>query len=195
MSGHVSTPGTSDARRVVVGASVVFALLLTAGGLLITWARHIHPLSLFSDVDLAPRLFAGTCIGALAAAVCVLVVWRVPRLARLRRLADHAVDGIEPRWHTIVIVALAAGVGEEFFFRGALEPAIGRWFSSLAFITLHGAFRLREPGVAAFAVFLFGASTGLSALNAWKGLEGAMAAHAAYDVVMFAWLARPRAAQ
>jgi membrane protease YdiL (CAAX protease family) len=57
-------------------------------------------------------------------------------------------------------------------------------------MALHGAFRLRDRGVAAFAAFLFLASTGLSGINAWQGLEAAMAAHAAYDLVMFAWLSR-----
>ena len=179
----------------VVGASFIFALLLIAGGLLILWARHTHPLSLFNDVEITSRLLIGTCIGALAAAVCALVVWRLPRLVRLRQLADQAVDGIEPRWHTIVVVSLVAGISEEFFFRGALEPAIGPWFSSLAFIALHGAFKVRDRGALVFAAFLFGASIGLSALNAWKGLECAMAAHTAYDLVMFAWLARPRRAR
>ena len=192
---HPSTPGTSDARRVVVGASLVFALLLVAGGLLILWGRHVDPRSLFSGVDLTSRLLIGTGIGALAAALCALVVWRVPRLVRLRRLADQAVEGIEPRWHTIVIVSLLAGISEEFFFRGVLESVINSWFCTLAFVLLHGGFKVRDRGAIVFFLFLVGASTGLSALNAWKGLECAMAAHTAYDLVMFTWLARPRTAR
>jgi membrane protease YdiL (CAAX protease family) len=185
-----STPGTADARRVVVGATLVFAVLLMAVGSLILWARHIHILSLFPMPGLAERLLVGAAIGAAAAAVCALVVGRAPGLAHLKRLAEHAVEGLEPRWHTMLVVALAAGISEEFFFRGVLEPVIGRWFSTLGFIAVHGALRVRDRGAVPFAVFLFLASTGLSALNAWKGLEAAMAAHAAYDLAVFAWLAR-----
>jgi membrane protease YdiL (CAAX protease family) len=41
-----------------------------------------------------------------------------------------------------------------------------------------------------FASFLFAASMGLSAINRRQGLECAMAAHAAYDFAMLAWLSR-----
>jgi hypothetical protein len=39
-----------------------------------------------------------------------------------------------------------------------------------------------------FAAFLYASSIGLSALNAWQGLEAATAAHACYDLVMLLWL-------
>jgi membrane protease YdiL (CAAX protease family) len=186
----MSTPETGDARRVVVGASLVFAVLLVAGGALILWVRDVTLASMFNTDDRGRRIAIGAGTGVLAALSCAVIVYRVPALARLRRLAEHAIDGIEPGWHTVAIVSLAAGISEEFFFRGALEPVVGSWLASLAFMALHGAFRLRDRGVAAFAAFLFLASTGLSAVNAWKGLEAAMAAHAAYDAVMFAWLAK-----
>jgi len=187
---NASTSGTHDARRVVVGATVAFAALLVVGGWLILWARDRTILSPFSASHPGSRLLIGAAVGVAAAAVCAFIVRWVPQLERLRRLAEHATEGIEPRWHTMLAVAIAAGVSEEFFFRGALEPAIGAWFSGLAFVVLHGAIRLRERGTAAFAVFLFGASMGLSALNRWQGLEAAMAAHTTYDLTMLAWLAR-----
>jgi membrane protease YdiL (CAAX protease family) len=187
---NASTPGTHDARRVVVGATVAFAALLVVGGWLILWARDRSLLSVFAASNLESRLVIGAVVGVAAAAVCAVIVRWVPQLERLRRLAEHATEGIEPRWHTMLAVATAAGVSEEFFFRGALEPAIGAWLSGLAFVVLHGAIRLRDPGTAAFAVFLFGASMGLSALNRWQGLEAAMAAHTAYDLAMLAWLSR-----
>jgi membrane protease YdiL (CAAX protease family) len=122
---RASTPGTADARRVVVGATLVFAVALIGGGLVILWARKLAIFSVFNPVDLTLRGFIGAGIGALTAGICALVVARLPGFANLRRLAEHAVEGIEPRWHTMLVVALAAGVSEEFFFRGVLEPVIG----------------------------------------------------------------------
>jgi membrane protease YdiL (CAAX protease family) len=98
------------------------------------------------------------------------------------------VEGIEPRWHTILVVALAAGVGEEIFFRGALDPVAGRWITGLAFVAVHGALRIRSRNRLMFAVFLYAASAGLSGLYRWQGLECAIAAHASYDLVMLIWL-------
>lgn len=183
-----ATPGTRDARRVLVGATVAFAALLVIGGMLILWARGRDLDSLFESPRLWQRTAIGASIGSMAAVVCALIVKSLPGLARLRSLAEHAVEGIEPRWHTMLIIAVSAGVSEEFFFRGALEPVIGPWLASFAFVAVHGA--LRRGGSITFVLFLFAASTGLSALNAWQGLECAMAGHAAYDLAMLAWLAR-----
>ena len=192
MTLHATTPGTTDARRVVVGASLAFAAMLVIGGWLLLWVRGQSLLSVFDSAHVWNRALLGAALGILAAAGCAGIVSSVPQFARLRALAEHAVEGIEPRWHTMLIVALAAGLSEEFFFRGALEPVAGPWLGAAAFVVLHGAVRLRNRGVIAFAVFLFAASLGFSALNARNGLEAAMAAHVAYDLTMFAWLSRPR---
>jgi membrane protease YdiL (CAAX protease family) len=185
-----TTPGTGDARRVVVGASVALAALLVSAALLLRWLTHRNHEPLFSADQVFLRTGIGALIGAVLASTNAVLVARLSAFARVRRLAHHAVEGIEPRWHTILVVALAAGIGEEIFFRGALDPLAGRWLTAAAFVALHGALRIRDRNGLAFAVFLYAASVGLSALNAWKGLEAAMAAHACYDLVMLVWLVK-----
>jgi CAAX protease family protein len=183
-----STPGTRDARRVVVGASVSFAVVLTALALLVFRLRRTALASVFDPATVAPRSILGACIGLAAGTACLLVVSHVPRLAGLRRLARDAIAGIEPRWHTIVIVAAAAGWSEELLFRGALQPVAGPWITAVLFVALHGALRIRGARSLAFALFLALASLGLSALKNWKGLEAAMVAHATYDVAVLVGL-------
>ena len=183
------TPGTREARGVITGASVALAVVLVLAAILLRKLTH-HSEALFTREGLALRTGTGAAIGSALAILNAVLVARLPAFERLRRLAHHAVEGIEPRWHTMVIVALAAGVGEEFFFRGALDPLVGRWFTALGFVIVHGAIRIRDRNSAAFAVFLYAASLGLSALYRWQGLECAMAAHTAYDLVMLVFLAR-----
>jgi membrane protease YdiL (CAAX protease family) len=187
---QATTPGSADARRTVVGMSVVFAVVLAAGAWLLLLLTHRSPAMVFSASSLGERVLIGIATGALVASACALVVQWLPSLARVRRLAQHAVEGIEPRWHTMLAVSLAAGFSEELFFRGALQAVAGRWLTAAGFVALHGALRIRDRGALVFAVFLFAASLGLSALCAWKGLECAMAAHAAYDLTMLLWLLR-----
>ena len=186
----VTTPGTNDVRRFVVSASLVFAALLTAGALVLLRVRGVAIGSVFDPARGWVNAGVGVVVGAIAGSVCGWVVSRARALARLRRLAHDAVDGIEPRWHTILTVSLAAGASEEFFFRGALEPAVGPWLCAVGFVALHGALRIRDRGGMIFALFLFGASLGLSGLRLWHGLECAMAAHAAYDAAVLAWMVR-----
>jgi membrane protease YdiL (CAAX protease family) len=191
-----TTPGTGDARRVVVGASAALAALLVSAALLLRWLTHRNHEPLFSADQVFLRTGIGALIGAVLASTNAALVARLSTFARVRRLAHHAVEGIEPRWHTILMVALAAGIGEEVFFRGALDPVTGRWITGVIFVALHGALRIRDRSALAFAAFLYLASLGLSAINAWQGLECAISAHAAYDLAMLAWLvqgaAKPR---
>jgi hypothetical protein len=182
-----ATSGTREARLVVAGASAALAVVLVLVALLLRKLTH-HNEPLFSREQLLLRAGTGASIGAALAALNAFLVSRLSVFARVRRLAHHAVEGIEPRWHTMVVLALSAGIGEEIFFRGALDPVVGRWFTALGFVILHGAIRFRDRNGLAFAVFLYAASVGLSMLNTWKGLECAISAHAAYDLTMLAWL-------
>src|SRR5262245_44182609 len=121
------TPGTREARLVIAAASLGLAAVLVAAGLLLRKLTHQHE-ALFHRDQLVLRSVIGAAIGSALAILNAALVARLPAFARVRRLAHHAVEGIEPRWYTIVIVALAAGIGEELFFRGALDPLIGSWF-------------------------------------------------------------------
>jgi len=185
-----ATAGSSDARRTVALASSALSLVLVGAALLVRWLTHRNHVPLFDPEHALLRAAIGAGIGAIAAMFNATVVTRLPVFEHVRRLAHHAVEGIEPRWHTVIIVAFAAGIGEEIFFRGALDPVAGWWLAGVAFVALHGALRIRSGNSLLFAVFLYAASIGLSALNRWKGLECAMAAHSAYDLAMLMWLVR-----
>jgi len=182
-----ATSGTREARRVIAAASLGLAAVLVLAALLLRKLTYQSE-PLFSRDHLLLRIGTGVVIGASLAATNALIVSRLSFFARVRRLAYHAVEGIEPRWHTMVVVALSAGIGEEFFFRGAIDPVIGRWFTALGFVILHGAIRIRDRNGLLFAAFLYASSMGLSALNAWQGLEAAIASHACYDLVMLLWM-------
>jgi hypothetical protein len=179
-----TTPGTREVRRLVVYASLAFAALLVAGSWLLLLVRGTAFASVFDAASMAERMALGLAAGLGAGWLCGWLVARVGALAHVRLLAREAIAGIEPRWHTVLAVALAAGFSEELFFRGALEPAAGPWLTALGFVALHGALRIRSRGAFALAVFLFAASLGLSAVCAWRGLEAAMAAHAGYDLAV-----------
>lgn len=182
--------GTGDARRAITVASVSLAAVLILAAVGLRWLTHRDYAPLFHSEHAPLRVAIGAFIGAALASINALVVARGRVFSRVRRLAYHAVEGIEPRWHTSLVVALTAAFGEEIFFRGALDPVAGRWLTAVAFVAVHGALRIRTRGGAALAAFLYAASVGLSTLNGWKGLEAAIAAHAGYDLAMLAWLVR-----
>lgn len=79
-------------------------------------------------------------------------------------------------------------MGEELLFRGAIQPLIGIWFTSLIFIAIHGYIGFRSFGQALFTLLLFGLSMLLGWLFMVIGLVAAMTAHAVYDLLMLWWV-------
>lgn len=84
----------------------------------------------------------------------------------------------------IVYVSLVAGISEEILFRGAIQPVIGIWLTSLLFIGIHGYIRFKSVSHILYTLFTFALSTMLGALFMYFGLISAMAAHFIYDVVV-----------
>lgn len=86
----------------------------------------------------------------------------------------------------MALVSLAAGVGEEVFFRGWLQPAVGWIPASLVFGAAHVA------GVRMVALGVWATAMGL-ALGAVAWLTGGVLAstiaHACYDLAAFHYLA------
>lgn len=116
--------------------------------------------------DLAPpgdSIPLSVLLGVLAAAVTVsagLLTYHV--VPTLRRLADELapvlVDGSSRS--DLVLLAVFSGIGEEVFFRGAVQPEFGIVIASLAFGLLHVGPDRRFLIWTAWAVaagFLFGA--------------------------------------
>jgi membrane protease YdiL (CAAX protease family) len=116
---------------------------------------------------------------------------------RVRRAVDEVLVPtfaiLGPR--QIVAVSLAAGVGEELFFRGWLQAVVGWIPASLAFGLAHVA----GARMLAFGVWATGMGVVLGGLALGTGgLLASMTAHACYDMLAFHYLgaaARRRADQ
>ncbi|MEX0662164.1 MAG: CPBP family intramembrane glutamic endopeptidase [Balneolaceae bacterium] len=88
-----------------------------------------------------------------------------------------------------VQLSLFAGVGEEILFRGAMQPLIGIWLTSIIFVAIHGYFKFKSAGHILFGILLFGLSMMLGFLYEYAGLISAMIAHAIYDIILLWWVA------
>ncbi len=89
-----------------------------------------------------------------------------------------------------VQLSLFAGAGEEILFRGAIQPLIGIWFTSIIFVAIHGYFKFKSAGHILFGILLFCLSMMLGFLYELIGLVSAMIAHAIYDIILLGWVAR-----
>ncbi len=133
-----------------------------------------------------------TLVGLAAAALLAAVnlsllrwgggVWRAVRIA-VDDVLVPTFSGLGS-WQ-IVVVSLAAGIGEELFFRGWLQPVFGLPAASVAFGLAHVA------GARMLALGVWAAGMGVvmgSLALVTGGILAPMTAHACYDVLAFHYL-------
>ncbi len=169
--------------------------LALAGELLLVvvavgWARYRGlPLNLAGGPW--PRDLA---VGAAAAAALAIVnhalLCRAPAIRPVRAIRRVYRDLLKPAFagigaREVVVISLAAGIGEELLFRGVLQPELGLIPASLIFGVLHTGGR----GTLAFGcwVALMGAALGWLAV-ATGGLLAPIVAHALYDAAALAYI-------
>jgi uncharacterized protein len=78
-----------------------------------------------------------------------------------------------------LILAIAAGIGEEVLFRGALQPVLGIWLTSLLFAVIHTQYGL---SLATLLIFVVGFILGL--IRRRYNTTVAIILHAAYNFVL-----------
>jgi len=137
-------------------------------------------LGLFLD----PRVWPVDVGLGVAAALVLAGLWeivqrRVPAAERLSRELAAAIGPIPV--HEALALAVLSGLGEELFFRGALQGSVGLWWASAVFALLH-----TGPGRAfrVWTVLAAAAGLALGGLVIWRrDLLAAVVAHAAFNAV------------
>lgn len=176
-----------DSAKVSLRQQLAICVVFCALAVAIILLFHRKPYSTALLVGFPPgyQLLIGVAFAA--------VYWTASRLgSRLiakRKAAQHIAEsysrldlsGWNPLW-----IAIAAGVGEELFFRGALQPILGIWVASVLFALVHiRAYRWNQLSkrvlLQCISVFAIGVSLGLVAM--YVGLLAAITVHAAMDAV------------
>lgn len=136
---------------------------------------------------LARELALGAAVGLVLWAGVLSILLLVSALI-LRAFGPDALPSAPPEQTLLVAslpvllrigLALSAGIFEEAFFRGLLQPRIGVWPSTLLFVLAHASYG--QPLVL-FGIGLL--SLLFAALRTWRGsVYAAIAAHAVFDLV------------
>ena len=148
-----------------------------------------HPKPYVSALLHGLPLFEQAALGVAAGVVYWLVILFGSRFASQGKTSQHIAEsfsrldlrGWNPLW-----MAIAAGVGEELLFRGALQPLLGIWIASILFVLAHTRayrFDALNKRVLLQASSIFVVSVALGSIAIYAGLVTAMIVHAAMDVV------------
>jgi len=102
----------------------------------------------------------------------------------------NMLDGYNLNTFYVFFLSICAGVGEEIFFRGTIQPLIGIWATAIFFVAIHGYFSFKNFRINIFAILL----TLFIALLGWGAktysLWLAIAAHFSYDLVLLFYYKR-----
>lgn len=175
------TTATISLRRQALTCA---ALCAVAALLFLLWPPPAGALSGALGLDWTDQLLAGIGLGVLYWGVAEAAYRFLPNGKGSQAVVDSYsrldLSGWRPLW-----ISLAAGLGEELLFRGALQPHLGIWFTSALFALAHvKAYRIDRLDRTTLLQLggLFGAGVALGALAWFLGLLTVILFHVAMDV-------------
>jgi len=124
----------------------------------------------------------------------VLTQSKSPPLVEIRRHIEQLVSELFARsnWLEIALISLAAGVGEELLFRGAMQPWIASWTNPLIALSVVSLmFGLAHAMTTSYFVLatLIGGYLGWLAME-YDDLVAPIVAHTLYDFVALLYVVR-----
>jgi hypothetical protein len=84
-----------------------------------------------------------------------------------------------------LFLSLCAGIGEELLFRSGVQFYLGIWPTSILFVAIHGYFSIRQPLISLYGLIVLPFIVVIAYGFDYFGLWFAVAAHFAYDAVLF----------
>lgn len=87
-------------------------------------------------------------------------------------------------WIDALYISVCAGVGEELFFRGAMQYFLGIWPTAIIFIAIHGYMSLRNEVMFMYSWVMVFMSACFGYFTYYLGIGSAMIAHAVYDLIL-----------
>ena len=161
--------------------------LLGFGFLGLTINYFLNDTSFFSPLYFHDSTFLGLLIGlayGFIIAYASSLLTEGPKLKEACRKYTDKIQALNLSFPQYIFLSFCAGVGEELFFRVALQPHLGLWVTSILFVAVHGYLNPRSY-IFIYGSFLVFIVAGMGFLYIKFGFWSAAAAHFAYDLYLF----------
>lgn len=136
---------------------------------------------------LPEQLLRGLIYGLIASANAVWLV-RLDFLKPVTGIFKELLGHINLNWVDVLFFSFCAGVGEEIFFRGAMQYHLGVWLTAFIFILIHGYLSITDWRITLYGILMVVIVAGMGYLMNHYGIWAAAMAHFVFDVVMFGYL-------
>jgi len=161
--------------------------LIVFGGLgiaIIPYVRDIGINVFFVGVEpVWLQVLAGVLFGVITAKASWQIV-DLPIMAKTKIFFAGLIKPIDLNTSQIVFISICAGVGEELFFRGAIQPMLGIWMTSILFVLLHGYLNPFNLPLTYYGIYMVLVIGVLGLMTEHLGILTAMIAHTLIDLIL-----------
>jgi len=131
------------------------------------------------------QLVVGSLVGLGAAGGALLII-RLPFLREASLQYAGLLSSLKLTQSEKVYVSVCAGIGEEFLFRGVVQPLLGIWVTAVVFVGLHGYLNLRDWRIFVYGLYMTAVVVLFGFLTIEYGLMTAIVAHTLVDILLLA---------
>ena len=129
------------------------------------------------------QILWGLGVGLVAAFLAQLII-NSPLLNKVNKRYANMLGRFELNLSEIAFISVCAGVGEELLFRGALQPLLGIWITSIVFVAIHGYLNPKDWRLSVYGAYMTLVIAGIGYLTLTSGLIASMIAHTVIDVYL-----------
>lgn len=161
--------------------------LLGFGGLgvgLVPYVREIGIDVFFIGVK---SFWIQVLVGLLFGIISAKAGWQIvdlPIMAKTKTFFSNLIQPLKLNNIQIVFISICAGVGEELFFRGAIQPMLGIWITSILFVLLHGYLNPFNLPLTYYGIYMVLVIGVMGLMTEHLGIVTAMIAHTMIDIIL-----------
>lgn len=170
-----------------LGTLTVFGGL---GAVIIPFVRKVSVMEFISGIE---KHWLQVVIGIGFGFVSAKASWQIvelPLLAKTKFFFVRLIKPLQLSTLEIIFISICAGVGEELFFRGAIQPLLGIWMTSILFVLLHGYLNPFNMPMTYYGIYMVLVIGVLGLMTEHFGILTAMIAHTIIDVMLLTELSR-----
>lgn len=166
---------------------LAIATLVVFGGLGVIIIPYVRKMDFADFFSGAEKYWLQITVGILFGIITAKAGWQIVELPMLKKTKAFFSGLIKPLnldTTQIVLISLCAGIGEELFFRGAIQPMLGVWMTAILFVLLHGYLNPFDMSLTMYGIYMVLVIGVLGLMTEHFGILTAIVAHTLIDIIL-----------
>lgn len=177
-------------RNTILWAAL--ATLVGFGGLGSVLVPMIRDTSLTKFLSGQEKFWIQLAVGASFGVITAKAGWQLveqPFLESTKSFFARLIGPLKLNSIQIAYISICAGIGEEMFFRGAIQPMLGIWFTAILFVLLHGYLNPFNMPLTIYGTYMVLVIGVMGLFTEHFGIVTSMLAHTIIDIILLRQLA------